>query len=248
MSRIRAFLLDHRVELLLFGAGLALFAGGLVTVFVASTPGGQQRPAPVSPSPSFPRMGPPRGEPLAAYIERKRRLLRAGARDDPQTVMFAIASFDGYRTAAQVEEVFRPFGMAILEVHMRVPLPGFSEERSEVEGGSIEQALAGKAAHIREEMTQELNALKEIIPTVEEANFRAVYEADARRLEEALLLLDSDPALVFAVVVRGSNADLRKLAAVRGVRFVDVADPPGASPQTHRFAGVLPEDSDTQSF
>jgi hypothetical protein len=47
---------------------------------------------------------------------------------------------------------------------------------------------------------------------------------------------------VYALIVRGSNDALSKLSRTPGVRLVDVADDPAATPSTHSFHGLLPDD------
>jgi hypothetical protein len=72
--------------------------------------------------------------------------------------------------------------------------------------------------------------------------FRADFE---RRLEELADLdevLGPDAPVVFAVVVAGSAADLRTLAADPVVRLVDPGGPPGASDRSRAF-GLLPDDT-----
>lgn len=253
MTDYRGFAASHRAELVAFGIGSLLFIGGLVTVFTASRRaptevGEERRPALRSPRAKVGRVGPEAGEALAPYFERKRALLRARAARSPGARTFAVVSFDSYRRAKEAEDALASLRLRAHSVQIRIPLPGFEPVTVAVGARSIADAVEGRRRRIVKDLKGELGALEEIIPTVDDPQFKTVYEADAENLRKAISLLESDPSLVFAVVVASTNGSLRRAAEAPGVRLADLPDEPAASPETHEFVGVLPEDVESASW
>lgn len=237
--------LRSRPEMIAFALGALLFAGGAAKLVfdqgraVTST---HSRPGLVPVADTRARVGPAPGESIASYLDRKKKLLAERASKGSRVSSFAVVSFDRYRKSEETVELLGANKLSVASIWIRVPLPGF--DPVEVKSGDgFAAAVAAETKRIEKEKKQELDDLEAIIPTVTDPAFRKVYQEDAQRLRKAVDLLESEPSVVFAMVVRATNASLSKAAGSPGVRLVDVADDPNASPDTHRFSGILPEET-----
>ncbi|MEO7803416.1 MAG: hypothetical protein ABIS18_03010, partial [Actinomycetota bacterium] len=167
----------------------------------------------------------------------------------PRQASFAVISFDSYRKVGEVEEFVKVSRLDVVAVQMRIPLPTFDPQSVAVGQRTVAAVVAGTNGSVKlKELTQELVELDEIIPTVTDPAYREVYVADADVRRKAIALLRSDPSLVFALVVKGSNANLAKASGLAEVRFVDVAESPSISFDSHDFFGLLPEDTVSSSW
>src|SRR5438093_633811 len=131
----------------------------------------------------------------------------------------------------------------------RVPAEGSPPEPVGLGRQPAEAALAAKAgAAVAARLARERSDLQRLIPTVRDAAYRQVYEAELRRLTGAAEALRTRPATVFALVVHGSNDALARLAKLHGVRLVDIADAPGAAGVAGPAFAILPDATRTTSF
>lgn len=247
-------------EMLMLLIAVPLFLVGLSTVFVNQfRPVSEVTPLPAStgteaitPKESRPKesqIGPTSAQPLAAYVPKRKELLKAKASKQPRQASFAVVSFDSYRKISEVEAFLRSSRLDLVAVQMRIPLPTFDAQSVAVRQRLVTQVVAETNGQAKiDELKEELIELEKIIPTVTDPQYRAVYEADADARRSAIGLLRSDPSLIFALVVKASNANLAKAAAMAGIRLVDVADTADITVESHDFFGLLPEDSVNASW
>jgi hypothetical protein len=236
--------LDRRarrhVGLIAFAAVVVAFAASAVHLSrfdrgTAPTPAGQELAGERAPSPGA--IGPRIGEELEPYLAARREAL---ASIPDGEVVRAVVSFVAARPA---DEVRLPSPVVVEAVQLRVPIVDVAPVQRPVtdEGvvATVVAAIADEAAVLAEEVRDLHRTLSS---EVADDAFRADFE---RRLEELADLdevLGPDAPVVFAVVVTGSAADLRALAADPGVRLVDPGGPPEASAGS-RFFGLLPDDT-----
>ena len=239
----------RRPALTIFLFGLVLFAGGLVSVIGsqirdagAGLPKGDSPPAPQASAAG--RVGPALGEPVAPYIEKKKSTLTERAKSDPRGPTLGLVVFKDYRTAGQVDAFLKARSLDALTAQVRVPVRGFRPSAVPLESKSLAEAADGMRATLNEE----LEALQEIAKQTEDPAFRSVYANDVKLYEEALGKLTTDPATIFAVVVRANHSALATAARAGEVRFVDLPDDPTATLEDTTFAAVIPEDTETATF
>ena len=242
--------LRRRPALTVFTVGLLLFTGGLVSV-IGDRIGDAAGELPPPRDPGEPdasqapgRVGPTFGEAVAPYIERKRSTLTERARSHPNDATLALVVFTEYRTAGAVEAFLRARRMEALAAQVRVPVRGFKPQEVALES----RTLAEAAGAMRRSVTRELEVLQGIAGRVEDPAYRAVYEKDAGLYREALSKLTTQPATIFAVVVRGTHASLASVARAAAVRFIDLPDDPTATLEDTSFAAIIPEDRETATF
>lgn len=227
----------------MFGLGALLFAAGLLTVFAT-------RPDPrassqtnastaATSSAAHARSGPQGNEPVGSYIDRKRALLVRSAGLEPRKVVQAIISFDSYRKVGDVANFIKLNKLEVVMVHIRIPLEIFEPVEVSALGRSVTETAADAIGPQRiAELRAELKQLESLLKDVTDPEFKTVYREDAESHRKAIALLTSDPAVIFAVVVKASLGQLTKAASVSGVRLVDLPDSGPAPPV---FAGILPE-------
>jgi hypothetical protein len=239
----------RRPALTIFLFGLVLFAGGLVSVIGsqirgagAELPADESKPGPQSSAGG--RVGPALGEPVGPYIEKKKSTLSERARSDPRGPTLGMVVFKEYRTAGQVDAFLKARNMEALTAQVRVPVRGFRPSEVPLESKSLADAASG----MRKTLNRELESLEEIAGQTEDPAFRSVYTNDVKLYEEALGKLTTDPATIFAVVVRSTHANLSTAARAAEVRFVDLPDDPTATLEDTTFAAVIPEDAETATF
>ena len=242
--------LRRRPALTVFAVGLLLFTGGLVSVIgdqIGDAAGKLPAPpergeAKATPAPS--RVGPTFGEPVGPYIEKKRSTLAERARSNPNDPTLALVVFKEYRTAGAVESFLRSRRLEALAAQVRVPVRGFKPQEVRLESRTLAEAAGG----MRRSITRELETLQGIAGRVEDPAYRAVYEKDAALYREALSKLTTQPATIFAVVVRATHANLAAAGRAPEVRFIDLPDDPTATLVDTSFAAVIPEDTATATF
>ncbi len=236
----------QRPELAVFGIGVVLFAGGLASVIsgqlsVESSFEELPSPARARAGPANrARVGPAVGEALGPYIRSKRALLAGKASQDPRVESLGMVVFKSYRTVGQVEALMKSRDLAPLAAYLRVPVETFAP--AEVTVGR--EGLRGAIEEQKAAIAGELEVLEGVLSDVTDPVFEAVYTKDAERKREALRLLDNDPALVFALVVRETYTSLARLAENPDVRYVDVPEEARATLSTHSFSPPLPEETD----
>lgn len=241
-DRSKRYLRNHP-EVVMFGLGVLLFGAGLLTVFATRPDSGAssqiEDPAVAASKAAPARSGPERGEPVGSYIDRKRALLAQSAAKEPRKVVQAIVSFDSYRKVGDVASFIRSNKVEAVMVHIRIPLPIFEPVEVGVGGRSVTETAADAIGPQRiAELGAELKELESLLKDVTDPEFKAVYREDAESHRKAIALLKSDPAVIFAVVVKAGLGQLGQVASVSGVRLVDLPDPGPAPPE---FAGILPE-------
>jgi hypothetical protein len=239
----------RRKEVLAFAVGVALFVGGAVNLtrnhqrtasepLAGARPSGRQSAGAVEG-----HVGPQVGASIGAHIEQRRAELRKVAAARPREASWAVASFDAYREPEAVLSLLSGRTLSVAAFQQRVPAPRFPAETVAVGDEPIEEVLAERAgAAMAARLAKQRAELEEVLPRVTDAGYRRVYEAEVARLDEAAALLRTKPATVYALVVRGTNDALAKLSRTPGVRLVDMADDPAATPSTHSFHGLLPDD------
>jgi hypothetical protein len=198
-----------------------------------------------------PAVGPALGASPAAYVDRRRAALGKLAASQPGSTSWAVVSFDSYREPeAVVSLLSTPPGrtLTVYAFQQRVPAPGFAPEAVELGQQRLETVIAAKTgAAVARRLARQRTDLQRLVPTVENAAYRQVYQAEARRLTGAVDALQSRPATLFALLVRGTNDALARLAKLPGVRLVDVAGTP-SRPDPAGFYGLLPDDTKTTTF
>lgn len=171
--------------------------------------------------------GPLPGTDVRAYVR------SVGANlEDAQGRRAAIVSFEGYRTPDEAVALLGEVDV----VSFLVALPG-----GRPVGVARDRDLAEVTKAQRDEAAGEKKALEQLLPTVQDPDFKRQYEADIARLA-ALLATGADRRdLVFGAVVVAPASDLRALSRTAGVRLVDVG-PDGEAPKPTTFAGLRPEE------
>lgn len=188
-------------------------------------------------------VGPVTAAPVEPYVAARRDALASAPDDDARVAVVSFGTFLEPTEAAALLE-----GLDVQLVQYRLP------ERTP-RPAEVEVADGGLVARLDAEIDQLVTGLEqeeaEVTSTlesgVEDPAFRADYEA---RLDELVALrntLRSDPAIVFAAVVRGPVEALREVAARDQVRLVDLA-PADVEVDGTTFYGVLPTDQDRVSF
>jgi hypothetical protein len=240
----------RRPALTIFLFGLVLFTGGLVSVIgnqigsaAGSLPDAPEE-GPAARQPGAGRVGPEFGEPIGPYVEKARSTLSERARSDPSVPTLALVVFKEYRTAGQVEAFLEARSMEALSAQVRVPVRSFKPQEVFLESKSLADASAG----MRGALQRELETLQKISEQAKDPSYRAVYAKDAELYEEALGKLTTDPATIFAVVVRANHSTLATAARAGEVRFVDLPGEPTATLEDTTFAAVIPEDTETATF
>lgn len=247
-SPLRAFAAEvkRRPAAALFVVGLVLFLGGLFSV-VGSQIGRAgvdvPEPAPTVPTGSA-RVGPQFGEAVEPYIAQKRSALAERARTGAAVPTLGLVVFNEYLTAGAVEGLLGSRKVEPLTAQVRIPVPGFKPQAVPLESAS----LADAASSMRTEVADGLARLEALAAAARDPDFKAAYEKDLQLYREAAGRLTTDPATLFAVVVRGHHSDLAALARDPKVRFVDLPADPTATLEDTTFAAVIPEDAGTATF
>jgi hypothetical protein len=251
-------LIRRRKELLAFVIGLMLFAAGALALARnhqrtaarrlegAAQPG--QNEAKLASSSARPSIGPAAGTSVGAYVDQRRAALKKVGTARPRTTSWAVVSFDSYREPDAVTALLSGRTLTVAAFQQRVPAQGFDPETVDLGGRRVGAMLSARAgAALAARLERERSALERLLPTVDDAAYRQVYQAEVRRLAKVIQPLRTRPATVFALVVRGSNDALFRLSKVPGVRLVDVADSEASEGSSGVF-GLLPDDVKTASF
>ncbi len=241
--------LKRRPSLTVFLFGLLLFTGGVVSVISnqigeAATRLPKQAEGTAPPEAAAARVGPNFGEAVVPYIEKKRSTLTERARSHPREPTLALIVFSEYRTAQAVDAFLAARNLEALTAQVRVPVRSFKPQEVLLESKSLKEA----AGAMRTSVARELEVLEDIAARVEDPSYKAVYTKDVELHKEALARLTTEPATVFAVVVRSTHSNLANAARASEVRFVDLPDDPTATLEDTTFAAIIPEDTETATF
>lgn len=228
--------LKRQPELVALAVAAAVFVVG-VLVFAGRRP---NEAAPrKSPTGQEPRIGPAPGEPIAAYIDKKKALLQTVASRGDQPV-WAVASFSQYLKGKDIDALLDVQRMKAAAAQWRVPRPDFKAAEVEV-GSSVESALKREIQRVLDTLNDEREGLEGMIASTNDAAAKATFNEDLGRVTEVIGFLEQDPGLVYAVIIRARPSDLLELAKAQGTRLVDVTEDPAATPSTHNYSGILPD-------
>ena len=145
----------------------------------------------------------------------------------------AVVSFADYRTPEQAAEL-------VSGVEVRawlLALPGGRPQEL-----APDRDLAAWVKAQRDEAAAEKKALEQLLPTVEDPDFRRQYQADIDHLTALLAAGSNRRDLVFGALVVGQGRSLRSVGARSGVRMVDVHDD-DTPPEPTAVEGVRPEET-----
>lgn len=172
-------------------------------------------------------LGPLPGTSVPDYI-------RAAQRDlaDGEGRRAAVVSFAAYRTPEEAAELVD--GTEVLS--WLVALPGGRPQ--ELAPG---RELAAWTKGQRDEATAEKQALEQLLPTVEDPDFKRQYQSDIDHLAVLLSVAPGRRDVVFGALVIGPVRDLRSIAARPDVRIVDAGE--ASPPPSTAYEGVRPEET-----
>ncbi|HLF69525.1 MAG TPA: hypothetical protein VI541_01060 [Actinomycetota bacterium] len=233
--------LKGRGEWVFLALGIFVFGAGLAGNLV----GGSRPAKPLSEhdvhaTPNV-SVGPGEGVLIDAYIRTRRGALSELETQRPNATARAVVSFDRYLTGLEVERLLDQHGLRALRLLTRIPLTGFKDRSIVVGPEGISQALITlTGTETQSKIRDELEELIKLIPTVDQPEFKRVYEEDAANHRRALEMLDGDPAIIYAVNVEGTAADLVGIAGSAAVRLVDLV--PHGAPANVSLFGLHPED------
>lgn len=182
-------------------------------------------------------VGPVVGASVDRYLSERRDAL-ASAPADARRV--AVVSFAEFRTVTEAAEQLG--GLTVHEVLYRMPRGEVAPERVPVRGDlveAVESLVAERIAEIQQEEADVASTLE----TTDDQEFQADFRARLDELAALRNTLQTDPAIVYAVVVEGRVEALRGLAGSPDVRLVDLA-PAGTEIDTTAFHGLLPTATD----
>jgi len=173
-------------------------------------------------------IGPLAGTVVADYVQLRKPALRSA-----KGRRAAVVSFGAYQTPAAAGRALEAFEV----VHLLAAVPGGRP----VEADSDEK-LEDLVKRQREEAEEEREALVTLLPTVDDPDFKAQYQADIARLTALLATPANVSDVVYGAVVVGSAEALRALASRPEVRLVDVA-PDASTPPPGTVTGLRPEET-----
>lgn len=199
-------------------------------------------------------LGPAVGADIDAHFATARERAVDLSRSDPDANYLALVSLNKGLTPQETGELLQESGLQVRRAYLRAPLPGDPEQivfqtPSDIVTG-LEQVFSEIAARKAKEQQELLGTARTITAaTPEEAEFRRLYEADARTAGQEAAAYRTACACVFALVVEADAAELAELPALPVVRGVEVA-PRGAelsaldiAPLPPTAKGVVPPPS-----
>ena len=145
----------------------------------------------------------------------------------------AVVSFTEYRTTEAAELLVGDVEI----VSWLVALPGGRPQEL-----APDRDLAAWTKNQRDEAAAEKKALEQLLPTVQDPDFKRQYQADIEHLTQLLATPVERDDIVFGALVIGPSGRLRSIGGRPGVRMVDVdvdASPPAAT----AYEGVRPEET-----
>lgn len=145
----------------------------------------------------------------------------------------AVVSFAEYRTPEQAAEAVA--GTEV--VAWLAALPGGRPQEL-----APDRDLATWTKGQRDEATAEKKALEQLLPTVQDPDFKRQYQADIDQLQALLAVGPDRRDVVFGALVAGRADELRTIGARAGVRMVDVAVD-ATPPSPTAYEGIRPEET-----
>ncbi len=214
--------------LLLFAASLIVVGlGGLLAVTITHWPGKSTPTAVAKDAGTLSSgLGPQPGDDIAGYLSSRSTALAAATGNRT-----AVVSLPDYVSEAQARGAV---GQAKV-VGLLAAVPGGLPA---VVTGSMTDWVNGQVADKRSDRDE----MKQLLPTVDDPQFKAFYQDEIARLNKLLDGVSPDGPLVFGVVVEAPSAALQALGAAGQVRLVDVAPPGVVAPGT-AFRGLRPEET-----
>lgn len=229
LSLLREF---PQLGLLLIGT---VFLSGTTVVFVRGGPDGGAGSAQGAAEGGLAlRLGPPVGSNIDEHFAVARDRAVAATSDEPQGRLLALLSLSRPVTPAEAEQLATQNGLTVRRVYLRAPVTAGLAEVVPVEvPGNLLSGLAaafGQTVQRKIEEQREFASLAESIDPANaaDAEFRKVYEADAKAAGEEAAAYGTPCACLFTLVVEGRAAGLIGLAALPAVRGVELARPGAA--------------------
>ena len=173
-------------------------------------------------------LGPLPGSSVTAYVRAARTEL-----DGARGRRAAVVSFTEYRTPEQAAELVGGVDL----VSWLVALPGGRPQ--ELAPG---RDLAAWTKAQRDEASAEKKALEQLLPTVEDPDFKRQYQADIDHLAELLAVGTGRRDVVFGAVVVASSDALQRIGAREDVRMVDLHED-ATPPKPTASGGIRPEET-----
>lgn len=174
-------------------------------------------------------LGPPVGSGIEEHFAAARERAVAAAAQDPDGRFLALVSLSRVLAPAEAEQLAMQNGLAVRRVYLRAPVTtGLAEVLPIEVSGDLLPALRAVFEQTAQRKTEEQREFASLASSIEPANpadaeFRAAYEADARAAGEEAAAYRTPCACLFSLVVEGQAAGLVELAAVPGVRGVELA-------------------------
>lgn len=225
LSLLREF---PQLGLLLIGA---VFLSGTTVVFVrGGTDGGAGSAQGDASAGGLPlRLGPPVGSSIDEHLADARERAVAATSDDEDGRFLALLSLSKPVTPAEAEQLARQNSLTVRRVYLRAPVTAGIAEVVPVEvPGDLRSELAGVFEQTAQRKTEEQREFASLAESIDPANvadaeFRKVYEADAKAAGEEAAAYGTPCACLFSLVVEGQAAKLIELAALPPVRGVELA-------------------------
>ena len=177
-------------------------------------------------------LGPAVGDDIDAHFAEARERAVSLSRDDPEENYLALVSLNKGLTPQETGVLLQESGLTVRRAYLRAPVPGDPEQivfqtPSDIVTG-LQQVFSEIAARKAKEQQDLLGTARTITAgTPEEAEFRELYEADARTAGQEAAAFRTGCACVFALVVEAEVGELAELPALPVVRGVEVS-PRGA--------------------
>lgn len=239
-GRPLAFATRHRGTIVLVTAVIA-FVGSFL--HLDRYPDLRATEAAVQPPSIGAGVGPYLGADLRRYVDGRKSAL---ASLPPTTRISAVISFERYLAVDELGPLLAP-PLVIGAVQLRAPVAGAEPRRLVVGDEGIAATVAAAIAPVRTELEVELRDVRSTLRSgVGDPAFERDYLRRERELERSLAELESDPAVVFALLIEGDVGDLQALGEAPGVRLVDPA--PADLVGAEQAYGLLPEDVERASY
>jgi hypothetical protein len=171
-------------------------------------------------------IGPPPGVDVVTYAEDRRQALAQATGD-----RIAVVSFAKYLNETKARAAV---GSAEVVALLVAPLGGTPSTVT----GDLGTWATAQTADARSERDE----IQKLIPTVDDAQFKAFYKSEVDRLTKEIANINPAGDLVFAAVARAPATALQQLATSGDVRLVDVG--PSAEPDPKAdYRGLRPEET-----
>jgi hypothetical protein len=218
-------------------ASVVVLVVGLVVFFTVRTlrqEGADSSPVVGGPTATTPEdaakvvggVGPPPGADVPTYLGARKEALAQATGD-----RLAVVSLSTYLTDAKARAVAGSSQV----VALLAAAPGGAPA---VVTGDLSSWVNSQTADARAERDE----IQKLLPTVDDASFKAFYRSEIDRLNKLVSSIKPDGDLIFGLVVRGPSPALQQLGTREDVRLVDVAPTadPGPKPA---YRGLRPEET-----